>query len=66
VHISARQLLRGEIQKNPETGKIISACFDSGKDIPDEIINPLIEKRLKQSDCRVNGWVMEGFPYSKA
>jgi adenylate kinase len=26
----------------------------------------LIEKRLKQSDCRVNGWVMEGFPYSKA
>jgi adenylate kinase len=26
----------------------------------------LIEKRLKQSDCRVNGWVLEGFPYSKA
>lgn len=66
VHISARQLLKAEIQKNPQTGKIISACFDEGKDIPDEIINPLIEKRLKQSDCRVNGWVMEGFPYSKA
>ena len=66
VHISARQLLKGEIQKNPETGKIISKCMDEGSDVPDEIINPLIEKRLRQSDCRVNGWVMEGFPYSKA
>ena len=66
VHISARQLLKSEIQKNPETGKIISKCLDEGTDVPDEIINPLVEKRLKQSDCRVNGWVMEGFPYSKA
>jgi len=41
-------------------------CFDEGLLIPDEIINPIMEKRLKQSDCRVNGWVMEGFPYSKA
>lgn len=40
--------------------------MDEGSDVPDEIINPLIEKRLRQSDCRVNGWVMEGFPYSKA
>jgi len=66
VHISARQILKGEIQKNPEIGKIISKCLDEGEDVPDEIINPLIEKRLRQSDCRVNGWVMEGFPYSKA
>jgi len=39
--------LKAEIQKNPQTGKIISSCFDEAKDIPDEIINPLIEKRLK-------------------
>ena len=30
--------------------------------VPDELIIPLIEARLKQSDCKVNGWVMEGFP----
>ena len=35
------------------------------QDIPDNIVNQLIEKRLKQSDCRVNGWVLEGFPYTK-
>lgn len=33
--------------------------------VPDAIVNRLIEKRLKQSDCKVNGWVMEGFPYTK-
>jgi adenylate kinase len=66
VHVSAKKILKNEIQKNPEIGKIISKAFDEGTDIPDEIINPLMEKRLKQSDCRVNGWVMEGFPYTKA
>lgn len=39
--------------------------MDNGDEIPDDIINPLIEKRLKQSDCKVNGWILEGFPYSK-
>ena len=33
--------------------------------IPDYIINPLIEKRLKQSDCKVSGWVIDDFAYTK-
>lgn len=40
--------------------------MDTGMQIPDEIVNGLIEKRLKQSDCKVNGWVLEGFPYTKS
>lgn len=34
--------------------------------MPESIIIPLIEQRLKQSDCRVNGWVLDGFPQSEA
>ena len=30
--------------------------------MPDYIINPLVEARLKQSDCRVNGYILDGFP----
>ena len=30
------------------------------------MINSLVEQRLKQSDCRVNGWVLEGFPETEA
>jgi len=66
VHVSARALLKNEIKFNPDVGRVISQCIDSGELIPDNIINPLIEKRLKQSDCKVNGWIMEGFPYSRS
>lgn len=66
VHISARALLKNEIKRSPEVGKIISQCMDTGELVPDNILNPLIEKRLKQSDCKVNGWIMEGFPYSRS
>ena len=61
-----RQLLKQEIQNNPENGKIIVECTKKGDPIPDEICNYLIEQRLRQSDCRVNGWVLEGFPESNA
>lgn len=66
VHISTKALLKNEIKNNPEIGKIISQCIDTGEIVPDNITNPLIERRLKQSDCKVNGWVMEGFPYSRS
>lgn len=65
VKVSVRDLLKAELRDNPDNGKIISRCIDSGDSIPDEIINSLVEARLKQSDCKVNGWVMEGFPESE-
>lgn len=34
--------------------------------VPDEIVLTLVEQRLRQSDCRVNGWVMDGFPQTEA
>ena len=30
--------------------------------VPNNIITPLIENRLKQTDCRVNGWILDGYP----
>jgi len=34
--------------------------------VPDSIVIPLIEQRLKQSDCRVNGWILDGFPQTES
>lgn len=34
--------------------------------VPDSIVTPIIEQRLKQSDCRVNGWVLDGFPQNES
>ena len=66
VEISMRQLLKQEIQNNPENGKIIADCTAKGEPVPDDIVNYLLEQRLRQSDCRINGWVLEGFPETNA
>ena len=66
VLISARALLKNEIRKNTENSTVIAQCFESGEPVPDQILNTLVEKRLRQSDCKINGWVLEGFPYTKA
>ena len=39
---------------------------DSGESIPDEIILRLVDDRLRQSDCRVNGWILDGFPETES
>lgn len=44
----------------------MTKCLHEGKLIPEEIVIPLIENRLKESDCRVNGWVLDGFPQTEA
>ena len=43
VHISTLSLLKGEIQKNPEVGKVIAKCIDSGARVPDDIVISLID-----------------------
>ena len=37
-----------------------------GLEVPDEILLRVIDARLNKSDCRVNGWVLDGFPQSEA
>ncbi len=66
VHLNTRNLLKAQIKANPDQGKIIAQCLDNGIAVPDDIVISLIEQRIKQSDCRVNGWVMDGFPQTEA
>jgi adenylate kinase len=65
VHVSVNELLKKEISTNRELGKSISAALDAGEPVPDHIVNRIIENRLNETDCRVNGWILEGFPKSK-
>src|SRR4051794_16455251 len=66
VHVCTRSLLKHEVNRNPSVGQIISQCLDSGNLVPDSIVLSLVEQRLKQSDCRVNGWILDGFPQTEA
>lgn len=62
IHISTSSLLKNEIRLKTERGKRVKECFAQSKLVPDEIICSLIEARIKQSDCKLNGWVLDGFP----
>ena len=59
-------LLKNEFQSNPGIKQLVQASLESGNAAPDDIILRLVDARLQQSDCRVNGWVLDGFPETDA
>eukprot|EP00357_Protocruzia_adherens_P011907 CAMPEP_0114990330 /NCGR_PEP_ID=MMETSP0216-20121206/10728_1 /TAXON_ID=223996 /ORGANISM="Protocruzia adherens, Strain Boccale" /LENGTH=454 /DNA_ID=CAMNT_0002353477 /DNA_START=37 /DNA_END=1401 /DNA_ORIENTATION=+ len=62
IHISPKELLRDEIRKKSEVGKLALKYQATGDLVPDAMIIPLLESRLLQTDCIFNGWVIDGFP----
>lgn len=65
MHVSTKALLKKEIATNKDQGSTIAEAIDAGEPVPDHIVNQVIENRLQQTDCKLNGWVLEGFPCSK-
>lgn len=59
--VATGAMLEEEIENNTETGKKIKALYDSGELVPDEIVVPLIEKKIENSDG-VKGFIFKGFP----
>ncbi len=66
VNVSPADLVKVEAEKNPGIKIKIKQAVENGEQIPDEIMLRLVDARLRQSDCRVNGWVLDGFPQSEA
>ena len=66
VHICTRTLIKNEIVKKPSLAQLIAKCMHDGQMVPESVVIPLIEQRIKQSDCRVNGWILDGFPQTEA
>lgn len=60
--ISTGDLLR-DIRKDPNDplGKEVVKYMDSGGLVPDDIIIKVLEKRIKQEDCK-KGYFLDGFP----
>ncbi len=47
VCVSTNGLIKEETQRKPALAHIVTKCMHEGKLIPEEIVIPLIEKRLK-------------------
>lgn len=65
VHVSPQELVMVEAEKNPGIKLKIKDAIESGAQIPDDIMLRLVDARLRQSDCRVNGWILDGFPQTE-
>ncbi len=60
-YVATGPMLEQEIKAGTEIGARIEALYASGELVPDEIVVPLIEKRL-QNASNVRGFIFKGFP----
>ena len=66
VLISPQKILKAEAERNPPIKIKLQEAAESGTPVPDEIILRLIDARIRDSDCRVNGWILDGFPETES
>lgn len=60
-YVATGSMLEQEIKQGTETGKRITALYENGQLVPDEIVVQLIEKKLADSK-HVKGFIFKGFP----
>lgn len=59
--VATGAMLEEEIKKGSEIGKKVQKLYESGQLVPDEIVIPLIEEKIKNSKD-VRGFIFKGFP----
>ncbi|MCL2823793.1 MAG: adenylate kinase [Polyangiaceae bacterium] len=64
-HIESGTIFREHIRRGTELGIEAKSYIDRGQLVPDHITIPMMIERLQNPDC-VDGWVLDGFPRSKA
>jgi adenylate kinase len=63
--ISTGDILRKEVKEETELGKKAKSYMDSGALVPDDVIVGMMEKRIKEDDCK-KGFILDGFPRTTA
>lgn len=66
VHLSTGDMLRAAVADGTPVGKQAKEYMDAGKLVPDEVIIGVVKDRLNEEDCRTKGWLLDGFPRTKA
>ena len=60
-HISTGDMLRENVRNNTELGLTAKSYMESGRLVPDDVINAMVGKRLQEDDCQ-KGYLLDGFP----
>eukprot|EP00922_Rhytidocystis_sp_ex-Travisia-forbesii_P053512 GHVS01079354.1.p1 GENE.GHVS01079354.1~~GHVS01079354.1.p1 ORF type:complete len:252 (-),score=33.47 GHVS01079354.1:138-893(-) len=60
-HISTGDLLREAVKEETKYGKMAKSRMDAGQLVDDDIVLPLLEKKLYSPECQ-RGFILDGFP----
>lgn len=59
--ISTGDMLRDAVKSETALGLAAKARMESGKLVPDEVVEGIVEERINRPDCK-NGFILDGFP----
>ncbi len=62
-HIDTGSLLREEIAKDTEEGRLADSFMSKGQLVPIKVVSTIIKNRLSKEDCK-NGFILDGYPRS--
>lgn len=60
-HISTGDMLRERIASGDPLGMQVKDLMQSGRLVPDEVVNLLVDDRVTQPDCSL-GFILDGYP----
>ena len=66
VHLSTGDILRAAVKAGTPLGVKAKGFMDAGQLVPDELITNVVCDRLKEEDCVTKGWLLDGFPRTRA
>ena len=64
-HLSTGDMLRSAVARGTPTGLRAKPLMEKGGLVPDEIVDALVEERLKEADAG-NGFLLDGYPRNLA
>lgn len=66
VHLSTGDMLRAAVADKTPVGVAAKEYMDSGKLVPDDVIIGVVKDRMNLADCKAQGWLLDGFPRTRA
>mmetsp|Transcript_12238 Transcript_12238/g.25072 ORF Transcript_12238/g.25072 Transcript_12238/m.25072 type:complete len:1447 (+) Transcript_12238:1-4341(+) len=66
VHLSTGDMLRAAVAAETEVGLQAKELMESGQLVSDELITKVVTERLAEPDCVAKGWMLDGFPRTRA
>jgi adenylate kinase len=64
-HLSTGDMFRDHAARGTELGKKAAQIMQTGQLVPDEIVNGMVEERLRCADC-AHGFLLDGYPRTVA